>query len=326
MDFLSNKIKKTHMDKIIKSLELYLDDNMATQTEIDRFVLFIQKLKSSRRVRFIYRGDSNIIEQYKTDSQNLSLLAHYIFCLGDKGRYFYQNKLVNRNSIFSIIWEKFHNKVCKLDFASDGTKERMSEFLKENPMLNKYFSDEHNKERFESLSQLSIAEANKIADYYLSILHTIGKSGNDKSNFLSSSTNYLVADKFKGDNNIIIYGWLPKKGIKSRIIKYTDVETNSQLVKSLNLPIYQFPIYPEQCEICIKCGLLPHFIIGFQHDNIFHINPNTLKQWNDNILYEGLDIDQKHFNDLFNATKLRQSFMFIDGNYYVISKEGVFEV
>ena len=50
------------MDKILKSLEIYLDDNRATQTEIERFILFIQKLKSSRRVRFIYRGDSNIIE------------------------------------------------------------------------------------------------------------------------------------------------------------------------------------------------------------------------------------------------------------------------
>ena len=70
------------MDKILKSLELYLDDKIATQTEIDRFILFIQKLKSSRRVRFIYRGDSNIIEEYNTDSRNMSLLAHYIIKVG----------------------------------------------------------------------------------------------------------------------------------------------------------------------------------------------------------------------------------------------------
>lgn len=311
------------MDNIIKDLESYIDDNMATKNEIDQFMSFIHKLKSSKRVRFIYRGDSNIIEQYNTDSMNLSLLAHYIFCLGDKGRYFYQNKLVDRNSIFSLIWDKFHNKVCKLNFASDSSIERMSEFLKENPMLNHYFSDEHNKEHFESLSQLSVAEANKVADYYLSILHTIGKSGNGESYFLSSSTNYLVADKFKGDNNIIIYGWLPKKGMKNRIIKYTDVEKYSLFVKSKGLPTHQIPIYPEQKEICIKCGLLPHYIIGFQHNNRFYINPNTQKQWHDSIMYDGLDIDQKDFNDLFNATKLKQSFIFCDGNYYLISKKGV---
>lgn len=71
---------------------------------------------------------------------------------------------------------------------------------------------------------------------------------------------------------------------------------------------------------------MPHFIIGFQYDNRFYINPNTLKQWNDNIVYDGLDIGQEDFNDLFNATKLEQSFIFIDGNYYVISKESVIEI
>ena len=311
------------MDKIFKSLELYLDDKIATQTEIDRFILFIQKLKSSRRVRFIYRGDSNIIEQYNTDSRNMSLLAHYIFCLGNKGRYFFQNKLVGINSVFSLIWNNFHNKVCKLNFASEGTMERMSDFLNINPMFKNYFSDEHNKEHFESLSQLSIDKANEVADYYLAILHTIGKSGNSNSYFLSSSTNYLVAEEFKGDNSIIIYGWLPKKGLKDRIIKYIDVEKNSPFVKSLNLPTCQAPIYPKQNEICIKCGLLPHYIIGFQHNNRFYINPNTLRQWNDSIVYEGLEIDQKTFNDLFNATNLRQSFIFCDGNYYLMSKQGM---
>ena len=314
------------MDKILKSLEIYLDDNRATQTEIERFILFIQTLKSSRRVRFIYRGDSNIIEQYNTDSKNLSLLAHYIFCLGDKGRYFFQSKLVGINSVFSLIWDKFHNKVCKLNFDSEGTMERMSDFLNKNPMFNDYFSDEHNKEHFENFSLLSIDEANEVADYYLAILHTIGSSGNSNSYFLSSSTNYLVAEEFKGDNNIIIFGWLPKKGLKNRIIKYIDVEKNSPFVKSLNLPICQAPIYPMQNEICIKCGLLPHYIIGFQHNNRFYINPNTLKQWKDSIVYEGLEIDQKSFNDLLNSTKLKQSFIFYDGNYYLMSKQGMAEV
>lgn len=314
------------MDKILKSLELYLDEKKASQTEKERFILFVKRLKSSRCVRFIYRGDSNIIEQYKTDSSNLPSLAINIFCLGDKGRYFFQNKLVGINSVFSLIWDKFHYKVCKLNFALDSTMECMSDFLNKNPMFNNYFSDENNKEDFESISQLSIDKANEVADYYLAILHTIGMSGNSNSYFLSSSTNYLVADEFKGDNNIIIFGWLPKKGLKDCIIKYIDVEKNSPFVKSLNLPTCQAPIYPKQNEICIKCGLLPHYIIGFQHNNRFYINPNTLRQWNDSIVYEGLEIDQKTFNDLFNATNLRQSFIFYDGNYYLMSKPGMTEV
>lgn len=314
------------MDEILKSLELYNGANRLTQSEFNDLKLLIGKLKSSRRVRFIYRGDSNVFDQYKVDSKDVTLLAHYIFCLGAKSLCFFQNKYVDRNSIFSLIREKFHNKVCKLDFTSGGTIERVSEFLKENPMLNNYFSDESNKDHFESLSLLSVSKANKVVDYYLSILHTIGKSGNGESFFLSSSTNYLVADKFKGDNNIIIYGWLPKRGIKYRIINYKDIEKNSLFIKSLNLPTYQVPLYPEQSEICIKCGLLPQYIIGFQYGTKFYINPNTLKPWNDDIMYDGLDIDQKEFNDLFNATKLKKSFVFCDGNYYMMSKKDITEV
>lgn len=309
------------MDKILKSLEIYLDDKKATQTEIDSFILFVKRLKSSRRVRFIYRGDSNIVEQYNTDSSNLLSLAIKIFCLGDKGRYFFKNKLLGINSVFSLIWDKFHNKVCKLNFDSEGTVKHISDFLNKNPMLNDYFSDEHNKEHFENFSQLSIDKANEVADYYLAILHTIGISGNSNSFFLSSSTYYLVAKEFQGDNNIIIFGWLPKKGLK-----YIDANKNSPSVKSLNLPTCQAPVYPKQREICIKCGLLPHYIIGFQHNNRFYINPNTLKQWKESIVYEGLDIDQKTFNDLFNATNLRQSFIYCEGKYYLMSKQGLAEV
>ena len=88
------------MDNIIKGLELCIGDNMATQIEIDHFMSFIHKLKSSRRVHFIYRGDSNIIEQYKIEFGNLPLLACYIFCVGDKGLYFFHNTLLERNTIF----------------------------------------------------------------------------------------------------------------------------------------------------------------------------------------------------------------------------------
>ena len=91
------------MDNILNSLELYKDGDEVTQTEKERFLFFIQKLKSSRRVRFVYRGDSNIFEQYRIESGNLPLLAHYLFCLGDKGGYFFQNKIVDRNSLFSLI-------------------------------------------------------------------------------------------------------------------------------------------------------------------------------------------------------------------------------
>ena len=304
-----------------------MNDEVASQELRQQFLSFINHLRLSRRVRFVFRGNSNILDYYNTEVNNIPLLSQYIFCIGDKGHYFLQKKLIDFDNIFSFIWEKFHEKVCKLDFSSMQTKEQVTQFLKCNPEIPHFFSNKQNKKCFEGLSELPFMKSTKITDYYLSILHTIGKSANGESYFLSSSEKYLKADKFKGDNNIIIYGWLPRKGINKRIIKYIDVEKSSSFVKSLGLPTYKVPVYPEQNEICIKCGLLPNYIIGFQHNKNFYINPNIIKQqWHDNIVYDGLDIEQKVFNDMFTKSKYKQSYIYCDGNYYLISKNGITEV
>lgn len=310
--------------KMFKQFEFYVNDQSASQQEQQQFFSFIKSLKSSKRVRFVFRGNSNIFKYYNTDVDNIPLLSHYIFCIGDKGCYFLQKKLIDFKEIFSVIWNKFNDKVCKLNFSSEQTKQPVLHFLKCNPEIQQYFSNDQNKKCFECISDLPIEDRKKVADYYLSILHTIGKSANGKSFFLSTSKNYMVADEFKGANSIIIYGWLPKKGINNHIVKYIDVEKSSSFVKKIGLPICDVPVYPEQSEICIKCGLLPNFIIGFQHDNKFYINPNILKtQWHDNIVYDGLDIDQKNFNDLLTKSKYSQSFIYYDGDYYLISENGV---
>lgn len=310
--------------KMFKQFEFYVNDQSASQKEQQQFFSFIKSLKSSKRVRFVFRGNSNIIKYYDTDVDNIPLLSHCIFCIGDKGCYFLQKKLIDFKEIFPVIWNKFNDKVCKLNFRSEQTKQHVLHFLKCNPEIQQYFSNEQNRKSFECISDLPIEDRKKVADYYLSILHTIGKSANGKSFFLSASKNYMVADEFKGTNSIIIYGWLPKKGINNHIIKYIDVEKYSSFVKKIGLPTCNVPIYPEQREICIKCGLLPNYIIGFQHDNKFYINPNILKtQWHDNIVYDGLDIDQKKFNDLLTKSKYSQSFIYYDGDYYLISVNGV---
>lgn len=310
--------------KMFKQFEFYVNDQSASQKEQQQFFSFIKSLKSSKRVRFVFRGNSNIIKYYDTDVDNIPLLSHCIFCIGDKGCYFLQKKLIDFKEIFPVIWNKFNDKVCKLNFRSEQTKQHVLHFLKCNPEIQQYFSNEQNRKSFECISDLPIEDRKKVADYYLSILHTIGKSANGKSFFLSASKNYLVADEFKGTNSIIIYGWLPKKGINNHIIQYIDVEKSSSFVKKIGFPICNVPIYPEQREICIKCGLLPNYIIGFQHDNKFYINPNILKtQWHDNIVYDGLDIDQKNFNDLLTKSKYSQSFIYYDGDYYLISENGV---
>ena len=111
--------------KMFKQFEFYVNDQSASQKEQQQFFSFIKSLKSSKRVRFVFRGNSNIIKYYDTDVDNMPLLSHYIFCIGDKGCYFLQKKLIDFKEIFPVIWNKFNDKVCKLNFRSEQTKQHV---------------------------------------------------------------------------------------------------------------------------------------------------------------------------------------------------------
>ena len=65
--------------KMFKQFEFYVNDQSASQKEQQQFFSFIKSLKSSKRVRFVFRGNSNIIKYYDTDVDNMPLLSHYIF-------------------------------------------------------------------------------------------------------------------------------------------------------------------------------------------------------------------------------------------------------
>lgn len=311
------------MDKIIRKLNLYINSKEISAEEQECFSSFLNHLKSSRKVCFISRGDGNLEKHYGTSLDNIPLLIQNIFVLGEKGRSFLEGHMSYGN-VFQILWDKFNEKVCGLKFGKPNSLKHVSTFLKENPSIKNYFSDNTNRDSFVNLSELPDKEKGAIADYYFAILHTIGKSVFPKSYFLSTSKKQNVAEKFanKGEG-IILYGWAPRRGLKKNILKSIDLEEKCKIVERHSLPTCKSSVYPDQKEICLKCGLLPHFIIGFQHQNKFYINPATLNTWNDNILYDGMRIDQTKFKDFFNASNYSSSFVFIDGTYYIISNNDV---
>ena len=279
-----------------------------------KFIQFVKQLKSSGSARFIFRGLNNahLNEQYNAGVDNISVLAQHVFLIGNKGDLFfeYRYKSPRQNNIFEFIWDNLHDKVCKTNVKTNGTREHVSQFLKNNPEFRNYFSDEKNKDAFVN-KELSPEERRKVVDFYLALFHTIGKSvRGDHSYFLSSSTDRSVVDKFAGDG-IVLYGWVPEKDVENRIISYEDVTKVNEFVRSLGLPTYQKSVYSEQKEICLKCGLLPHFIIGFQHVNRFYINPSTLKSWRDEMVCEGMDVDQTLFGQelsSINNTKVEEAY------------------
>lgn len=315
------------MNILPKQTEFYIDNRKALDLEITKFAQLVNNLKTSRKVKFIYRGESNLYEHYNTDLNNIPLLSQYIFMLGEKGRIF-MDKQISKEIIdepFLFIWNRLHHKVCNLDFSIHKTIEHVSNFLKENFEIKDYFSNEQNREKFIAFSKKTIKEQKYIANYYLSLLHTIGKSGISQSYFLSSSKKSTTAEYFKKNEleGILLYGWIPRKGFKETTIDYSVIKTYSHDIELLGLPTYNTPMYPKQKEICLKGGLLPHFILGFEHDRRFYINPATLQPWNDNIPTTGMNIEQGNFNHFFETSNYASSFLIYDGQYYTVTKNKI---
>lgn len=294
----------------------------------NEFVNLLLSPKYRGGKQLIYRGDKNIHEKYNTDTKDLTMLSTLIFMVGDKAAYFREEKLkykIKDESIYSFLFDKFADKVCDPQkFKNNQTQCVVDLFLDSNPQIRTFFGNKDNKVLFAK----KIKESNdkdSIIDYYFSLLQLIGKSANGASYFLSSSKSFKIADFFRNDEDkgIILIGWVPSKRKKKFIISYEDTEKLNTKIKGLELPIYERSPYPEQREICLKCGMLPHFIIGFLHKDDFVINPHLLDfmRNNDadvefkNMLRRGFKIDQSNFNDWVSKTNFRFVSIFCDGEY-----------
>lgn len=304
------------MDKLIKDLTLYVDNRLATSSDKKIFFQFIKNLRKSKNVRFIYRGENNLNKHYNTDISNIPVLCQHIFLVGEKGKIFREEHFQEANNMFHIIWDKINKIVFPCSFKRQSQRFHVSNFIANNPEFEKYFSKEDNYYHFLEFNSAPIDVRNKIIDYYISLFHTMEINDNSNSYYLSSSSSIKVAHNFS-NGGIILFGWIPTKDINNRSVAYKDVSVNVSFIQSLGLPTYQVPVFPRQNEICLKCGLLPHFIIGFKYENCFYINPTILNPWHDDIIYNGLDINQTDFFNNLTKTNYKSAFYFIDGYYYV---------
>lgn len=119
------------IEKILKTKKLFsYDDVKLTNDEKQKFFAFIKKLKGSRKVRFIFRGENRLKDQYNVDCSNIRLLAQNIFIVGEKGKSFFNDRIKKKyQDIFQFLWEQFHEKVCNLKFKSKETKKKYLNFL-----------------------------------------------------------------------------------------------------------------------------------------------------------------------------------------------------
>lgn len=116
---------------------------------------------------------------------------------------------------------------------------------------------------------------------------------------------------------LFFFGWVPKhyEGIlnvpDSRVLRRkVDME-------KLQLPVYEKSFFPNQEEVTLKGGLLPHYLLGYLHiqqgEEIFEINP-ALFQTNE--LWDGIElpIDQSSFHERIANTLFGRYFTFDDEN------------
>ena len=316
--------------KIIKD-----NGDILSQNELLQFWNFLNMLIGSRSCTFIMRGDSNenLMKQYYCDTNSPKLLAQYIFMVGEKGRICWSKKkyydpddtsLSNFQSICELL-NRFINEGC-----SKGNIERMQK-MQNFVLRNKEFCKDikNINDIVKRYGQLKTEDRIRVNLYYLSIAHTINSYKYQKvSNFISTTTNLQVATTFTDD--ICIYGWIPTYGwnrIKS--IDYI-IASNKSFIEKLKIPYCDTPVYPEQKEILLRCGLLPHFIIGFKSKNNFYTNPAIFSLINDmgnissfkdlcrfksNFIRNGLNIDQTNFENFCHETNFKRYYSY-DGEIY----------
>lgn len=279
---------------------------------------------------FRYVGNDILIREYNCGLDNISLLSQYIFLYGDKSKLFYED--LNQKSYNLFIdeidkrnFEFIYDKLVKIFVHTD----KLSSTNTKNALYNsedylnahQYFLNVSKEYWINKILKINETERQLIKDYYVSYLHTIGLPAFGRNTyFLSTSTDYHFCRQWQIQNNrnnkdgIILVGWTKKCDIKKPAGKRIN-----NLLKKYNLLTFNSTIFNKQKEVTIKCGLLPHFIIGYFYKDCFEINPNilTTKEADiPNIVVNGLNIDQQKFLHIFSKTNFRSFYIQADDQYF----------
>lgn len=281
-----------------------------TIQELTRYndFLFTQlELMRKKVIRTIYRGDSlqNLCEKlnvfYNQEDTSISTILERLFIVGEKSKRFYSgDENFEIDNTDDYVFEKI------MKYFKDSLKDRNQNtvtFFERNLEFKNFFSNRYNKTPFlEILKRADVREKLAIRNYYLTLLHQLaGINYRNKSHFVSTSSDYNIAEKFSKSS-----------GTKDRIILHCwqPIKMEISVARKYNLPTYTLGPYHYQKEFSILGGILPHFIAGveFTKSKEFYTNPNIFKQdiSNETFLF-GLDIDQTNFEDILRLTNYKKS-------------------
>lgn len=284
---------------------------------------------------FIYRGDKKEklysiygLEKDDSDKQFREKLS----ILGTKANMFLLGLLDENtinidgadNNVFRRIFKMLANLLSRENPYGNvykvvgGFKDREKE-------LTDFFCNQDNQQTFIDITNNCTPEEQIIIrDYYLGLLHHISKSEYYPSLFLlSTSTDFSQAYRFawskekeNSKNPIIIFGWVPYKYEGVLSVPDTRILVNKIDMEIIGLPVYEKRFFPRQKEVTLKGGLLPHYQLGYLHndngDMVFEINP-VLFETDDFWDGKELPVNQSAFHEYIQNT------MF--GRYFSLDRE-----
>lgn len=295
---------------------------------------FLNILTPSRGKTLMARGESdrNLRKHYGVDTNELPLLLNMMFNIGEKGRLCLNDDGgIDPDDIsiesFITICQLLETSLKSAEEGSCGRIKRMKDFITKNgDFANAFISNKE--DLIVKYSELSAEKKKLVNMYYLTIIHTINsKEYKFQSNFISTSHNFEIAEYF--EDSLLIIGWMPKQSFQPYVAS-RDTNDFISICKSVGLPFAKTAVYPEQAEISIRYGILPHFIIGVKIKDSFYVNPslfetmeifnkcnsiNQMKILRKDIIKNGLKVNQEKFIEYCNDSNYRRYFTY-DGCQY----------
>ena len=312
-----------------------------TQEELNKLFEFYNMMSGSLNSRFIFRGESNrnLMRQFNFDTRTPDMLSECLFMTGEKGRICWtETEGINPDDVSTGNFLRICTSLAKyidegLRAGGNRTK-RIKAFCEKEE---KFYDGIKKGETFVGIYEGLKPEVKRIVNlYYLTIAHTIGdKEYKEFSEYISTTTNAGIADRFAHD--ACIFGWVPYNIWKRRTRKSTiDIVDTNQMseMQSTGLPYCESAVFPNQEEIAIRCGLLPHFIIGYAVGRNFYVNPaifNAIDRMHEmgtfrekcsykrSIQLHGLEINQENFEEFCQRTNFKKYFTF-DGYDYAMHR------
>ena len=314
------------LTSILSDTNLINDKNTLSNEDERKFESFLQILEGSK-ILYRYIGNGILRKEFNSDTTNIEVLSKHIFLYGDKGRLFYETKItdLNRNfdNVENRVFENLYDKLFKIFVNTDSlncenTKNAISKlscFFE----IQSYFKNTSKENWIEYINKLAEKERAIVKNYYISYLHTIGKSGiGNESYFLSTSIDYEFCNNWRKEDlnkkGIVLVGWIGKQDYVK-----TWNKKNHDIIRLNGLPILDDTLFKNQQEITLLCGMLPHYIIGFLYEKSFIVNPYVFKIVDiKNVRQEGLPVDQTDFQKNIKQTNLKSFYsMFGDLYYYI---------